>query len=108
MESFAAVVRALLTRIRAFEASRPRPPLPTSTSDAEAPCNSSRYRVPPTQWGLEGAGEELATGSETRPDGATALSSAEPSNATPGRGKAHRSLSLTTYAMPVPRGLPTT
>ncbi len=43
MESFAAVVRAPLTGIRAFEASRPRRPLPSSTLDAEAPCYSSRY-----------------------------------------------------------------
>ncbi len=99
MESFATVVRSLLVRIRAFQASRSGNPWPPSAVvGGDAPI----YRVAPSMWGLRGAGAK--TGDEVIA-GTAASPSARPATR---RHASRRPLELTVYGLPVPRGLPAT
>ncbi len=96
MENFAAVVRSLLVRIRAYQASRAE----TRPSSAAAEVSGLRYRVAPTMWGVGGAGGD---GDRIEAAGAVARPLA-PATAR----RRRRPLELTVYGLPVPRGLPAT
>ena len=95
MESFAAVVRTLLHRIRAIQDSHPWPPSAAAIHD-RAP--GSIYQVRPTAWGVD---TPEASGRERR------TPVREPAGVEP-RSAARRGLELTVYGLPVPRGLPST
>lgn len=99
MESFAAVVRTLLSRIRAIQDSNSGqwPP-----SAAATVSSGAIYRVRPTTWGVENAGGSPREAA-SEPSGRSARS-ASASTYTGTR----RRLELTVYGLPVPRGLPST
>lgn len=90
MQSFADVLRSLLVRIRALEASTPATPSP---SDARA-----LYRVAPTTWGVAPA-DSLPAIPET--------SDVIAGNATRAPRRRRR-LEIPIFRLPVPRGLPAT
>ena len=97
MESFAAVVRTLLTRIRAIQASHSSGQWPPSASAVAT--TGAVYRVRPTTWGVEEAG-----GSAHASDSEPSDRSVRDASASTYAG-ARRRLRLTVYGLPEPRGL---
>ncbi len=97
MQSFTAVVRTLLVRIRALQASRSGNPWPPP---AVAGGDELLYRVAPTMWGADTA----AVGAGVEGTAGTAARRPAPTRA---RRRCRR-LELTAYGLPVPRGLPAT
>jgi len=100
MESFAAVVRTLLHRIRAIQDRHDPGPRPAAVNDRAV---GRIYRVRPTTWGV--AAPE--TPRPARPAPASPAAARTPGEEA-GRGRARRGLELTVYGLPVPRGLPST
>ncbi len=98
MDSFAAVIRTLLVRIRALQSSRPGNPWPPS---AAAGLDLSLYRVTPTAWGVEPAGALPAAA--PAPGGLEIIACCKP----PGKRRRRR-LEIPIFRLPVPRGLPAT
>ena len=108
MESFAAVIRSLLVRIRAIQAAQANRHPGSCPPPATTGGQTFLYRVAPASWGVE-------------PSAAADHRTDEPSNtgsplghasrrATPSsiRRRRRRRLDLTAYGLPVPRGLPAT
>ncbi len=95
MQSFTAVVRTLLVRIRALKASRSGNPWPPP---AAAGGDEPLYRVAPTMWGAAAA----AAGAGVEGPAVAAVRRPAPTRAR------RRRLELTAYGLPVPRGLPAT
>ena len=94
MESFAAVVRTLLHRIRAIQATHRLPgEWPPSAAAMSDRPHGRLYRVRPTAWGVDASESTGAV---------RAAQHQEP------RSAARRGLELTVYGLPVPRGLPST
>ncbi len=99
MKNFASVLRSLLVRIRAFEASRSGSPWPPSAATGG---ESSLYRVAPTAWGVQPASVP-----ETEPT-AAATPGAERVAARRVPARKRRHLEIPVFSLPVPRGLPAT
>ena len=95
MESFAALVRILLHRIRAIQDSHGLPGEwpPSAAALSDRACGRI-YRVRPTTWGV--ASSESSDSAAPNP------------RREPRRDSARRGLALTVYGLPVPRGLPST
>lgn len=110
MENFATVVRTLVARIRAFEASRSGrnwPPTASATVDSSPVVgrDSAAYRVTPTAWGIASGGEadrRSPTDRSSNPGSPGCRSSDSQDRS------ARRRLELTVFELPVPRGLPST
>ncbi|MEM7353846.1 MAG: hypothetical protein AAF657_23805 [Acidobacteriota bacterium] len=100
MENFAAVLRTLLARIRAFEAARAGRDWPPSGDAATA--HDTLYRVPATSWGLSELDSAEPASTTDR------MKTAEGAPSEPGDRVNRRGLELTVYGLPVPRGLPST
>ena len=107
MESFAAVVRTLLVRIRALQAGRSGSQ-PPSASNVAADPEASRYRVAPTTWGVEGTGKEPRPAGRQPPASTSAASDPAADRSTPLYGGSRRPLQLRAHRLPTPRGLPVT
>ncbi len=94
MESFAAVVRTLLERIRAVQSRRSEDWPPS----AAATASTSLYRVAPTAWGV-------ASSDPTVPAAPMPAQDASRRDVMPRR---RQSLEISVFGLPVPRGLPAT
>ena len=111
MENFAAVIRTLLARIRTAEAAKSRrnpPPTAPAVIDSKA---HSRYRAATTTWGVVDAEVESTTAdSPIEPESKPSIAGSLPpaSETYSASRRTHRSIELTVYPMPVPRGLPST
>lgn len=92
MESFAAVVRTLLDRIRAIQDATPLPEPPAAP-------RRSLYRVEPATWGVVDHHGPRA--------GRPAPADRAPRPAERAEADARRGLELTVYGLPAPRGLVT-
>ncbi len=100
MESFAAVVRSLLARIRALETSPTSSQWPPSAAAASA---SPVYQVEPTAWGVDRDAESLAGArSAAAAPGVTTATADAPA------AKPRRLFEISPFGLPVPRGLPAT
>ncbi len=91
--TFATIIRTLLVRIRAFEASKSGNLWPPS-----AATGGELYRVAPTTWGVKPAGD---TANESTPSAAGAMRRDQ----TPASTRRRR-LEIPIFRLPVPRGLP--
>ncbi len=115
--TFATVIRTLLVRIRALQSSRPGnpwPPSATAGADSYGPRQRRAsgtmvrqrranllYRVTPTAWGIDPAGNLPEDASQS--DGRELAA-----RSTPPRRRRRRRLEIPIFRLPVPRGLPAT